>query len=100
VAPIEQAEVITTLRETLPEFENAIKKHVADWDDEPAMLYILIGPLFDLVAAPRPGKERERLQFARRVYELVDKMLLEGSPPVVDCFAIQMIEPLAVIPKR
>jgi hypothetical protein len=91
---IEQDEVIPMLREVLPGFGDAIREHVADWPDDP-MLYLLIGPLFDYVAAPQPGKERERLQFARRAYELVDKMLLEGTPLVQDCFAIQMIEPLA-----
>lgn len=91
---IEQNEVIPMLREALPEFEYAIKEHVADWPDDP-MLYLLIAPLFRHTAELRPGKERERLQFARRAYELVDRMLSEGSPSVRDCFAIEMIEPLS-----
>lgn len=95
---IEQDEVIPMLSETLPEFGDAIREHVADWPDDP-MLYLLIGPLFRHVAELRPGKERERLQFARRAYELVDKMLLEGSPSVHDCFAIEMIEPLSGDPE-
>ncbi|MGB8910394.1 MAG: hypothetical protein WCC84_16750 [Candidatus Cybelea sp.] len=95
---IEQSEVISMLGEALPEFGDAIREHIADWPDDP-MLYILIGPLFDYVAAPRAGQERERLQFARRAYEFVDKMLLEGTSSVQNCFAIQMIEPLAGDPK-
>ena len=86
--------MIPILSEALPEFGDAIKEHVADWPDDP-MLYLLIGPLFSYVAELRPSKERECLQFARRVYDLVDKMLLEGSPSVRDCFAIEMIEPLS-----
>jgi hypothetical protein len=91
---IEQAGVIPILSEALPEFSDAIREHVADWPDDP-MLYPLIGSLFQHVAELRPGKERERLRFARRAYELVDKMLSEGSPSVRDCFAIEMIEPLS-----
>jgi hypothetical protein len=91
---IEQDQVIAILGEALPEFQASIREHVADWPDDP-MLYLLIGPLFRHVAELRPSKERERLQFARRVYELVDKMLSEGSPEVRDCFAIEMIHPLS-----
>jgi hypothetical protein len=96
---IEQIEVIPMLREALPEFGDAIREHIADWPDDP-MLYLLVGPLFRHVAEARPGKERERLQFARRVYELVDRMLSEGSPSVSNCFAIEMIEPLSGDPEE
>ena len=96
---IEQNEVIPMLREALPEFRNVIREHVADWPDDP-MLYSLVGSLRRHVAEVGPDKECERLRFARRVYELVDRMLSEGSPSVSDCFAIEMIEPLSGDPEE
>ena len=92
---IEAAEVISILREALPEFSHAIEEHVVEWPDD-RMLYSLIGVLFNCAAnAFRAGEEQEQLSFARRAYQIVDKMLSEGSPLVRDCFAIEMIEPLS-----
>src|ERR1700733_9695308 len=92
---IEVAEVIPILREALPEFSHAIEEHVVEWPDDP-MLYSLIGVLFNCAAnAFQAGEEQEQLSFARRAYQIVDKMLSEGSPLVRDCSAIEMIEPLS-----
>jgi hypothetical protein len=92
---IEAADVIPILREALPEFCHAIEEHVSEWPDAP-MLYLLIGALFNCAAnAFWAGEEEEQLSFARRAYQIVDKMLSEGSPSVRDCFAIEMIEPLS-----
>jgi hypothetical protein len=89
--PIEAAEVATILSDALPEFREAIEEHRREWPGEP-MLYSLVGLLFQSIMLITSDKER--LAFARRVYEITDKMLVEGAPSVRACFSIEMIEPL------
>jgi hypothetical protein len=88
---IEANEVADVLHVELPEFRHEITRHRQDWGDDP-MLYLLAGALFRFVTELPGG--RERVLRAQQVYVVTDKMLVEGSPSVRDCFAIEMIEPL------
>lgn len=77
----------------LPEFASSVKEHRADWPDE-AMLYPLLSLLFDFAVREYNIADGMRKEVAQRAYAIVETALTEGSKPVRDCFAIQMLEPL------
>lgn len=92
------SEVDELLVTALPEFADNVRQHRAEWPDDP-MLYILIGSLFDLaVSAAR--ESHNGMSLARRIYQVVERALSDGEKSVQDCFAIEMIEPLAGDPKH
>jgi hypothetical protein len=88
---ISPSDVDAILSDALPEFRRAVEDHRQQWRHEP-MLYPLVADLFRFVDEMAP--QRERLAFAKRAYEVTDRMLLHGEPSVRDCFSIEMIEPL------
>jgi hypothetical protein len=71
------------LSETLPEFGDAIKEHVADWPDDP-MLYLLIGLCPAMLQSLGSAKSENALSSQRRAHELVGEMLLEGRGQAAD----------------
>ncbi|HEY6326479.1 MAG TPA: hypothetical protein VIW73_08235 [Candidatus Cybelea sp.] len=88
---IEDAQVVSILEDAFSEFGDEIHEHRRDWGNEP-MLYLLVGRLFEFANALPSGRDRTiRVQ---RVYAVTDRMLVEGTHSVRDCFAIEMIEPL------
>jgi hypothetical protein len=88
---IDERQVDSILEKALPEFSDDLREHRENWPSDP-MLYPLLGTLFNFIA-PQPGQTR--LDVARRAYEVTEKMLVDGTESVRDCFAIEMIEPLA-----
>lgn len=94
---IKPMDVADFLSDALPEFRAAISEHRREWKDEPG-LYILLGDVVRFMMRITP--DSERLAFARRLYDVTEKMLVEGDSYVQDCFSIEMIEPLSLDPKE
>jgi hypothetical protein len=80
----------------LPEFESSVRRHRADWPDEP-MIYLLIGALFDFAVSSARDEwcVPDGAPLLSRIYDVVERALSEGDASVHDCFAIEMIEPIA-----
>lgn len=91
-----EADVDGLLNEHLPEFADEVRAHRSEWPDDP-MLYPLIARLFDFVVEASVLRSKDVL---RRAFATVELAIVEGSSGVRDCFAIQMLEPVANDPKH
>lgn len=92
------SQVDRILTEAVPDFAGEVLRHRSDHPDEP-MLYLLAGRLFEFVTAGyrRPAPlPPERMAVARQIYDVVERLVVEGDTSVSDPFTIEMIEPLAL----
>jgi hypothetical protein len=90
---IGEFDVDALLSDAVPELAAVVHEHREQWPDS-GMLYSLVAQLFDLVVEAGQRDDADGRDLVRRAFALTERMLVEGTPPVSDCFSIQMLEPL------
>jgi len=90
---IGEFDVDALLCEAVPEFASVVREHREEWPDT-GMLYALVPRLFDAVVEAGRRDDADARSLLCRAYALTERMLVEGTPSVRDCFSIEMIEPL------
>jgi len=89
-------EVEALLISEIPEFAETVREHRQDWPDLP-IEYLLIGQLYSFVVATLKNEPNSaRREIARRVYAVVERVLVDGDTAVRDCFSIEMVEPFTI----
>ena len=90
---IGEFDVDALLIDALPELATVVREHREEWPDS-GMLYSLVARLFDAVVEAGHRDDADARDLIRRAYALTERMLVEGTPSVSDCFSIEMLEPL------
>jgi hypothetical protein len=90
---IGEFDVDALLIDAVPELAAVVRENREEWPDT-SMLYGVVAQLFDLVVEAGRRDDPEARDLVRRAFALTERMLVEGTPPVSDCFTIQMLEPL------
>jgi hypothetical protein len=84
--------VISTLRQAFPDFEDRWKKHIAWWSGNPAGSYNDMAEFVDFVI--EDVHEKGKLDETRRVFQFLEKVLVEGDQETKDLIGLGFFETL------
>jgi hypothetical protein len=83
---------ISTLRQAFPDFEERWKKHVASWGGNSAGSYNDMGEFVRFVIEDLD--EKEKLDETRRVFQVLENLLVEGDRETRDLIGLGFFEAL------
>jgi hypothetical protein len=90
---IGEFDVDALLIDAVPELAAVVRENREAWPDT-SMLYGVVGQLFEVVVEAGRRDDADARDLVRRAFAFTERMLIEGTPSVSDCFSIQILEPL------